>query len=311
MEDKNWTAEVRREMKEYFVMDVGGTELKYGLLNQSGRLVSQVRKRPSKSKESKAVIMDNFQSVIAEMAKESHGKLEGFAFAFPGEFDYENGISKITGLDKYEEIYNLNLRTEFQKMICSEPICGFCRDPEAAPVVFINDVEAFARGVAEPGEKLMALVIGTGAGSAFIEDNRAAEKGKNGVPQNGMIYNQPFYGKQIDDWISKRGLMELSRWRLGMELDGKELAELLAKGNDLAKEVYWDFGEYVMEAVMPYLLEFQPDVLVLGGQIMKSFPLFGEEIKRQCKRFRIRLQVETRTSELTFVGLYKTFFREN
>ncbi|MDD3402061.1 MAG: ROK family protein [Hespellia sp.] len=298
-------------MKKYFVMDVGGTELKYGLLDPCGNLASEVRKRPSKSKESKDVILENFQTAMAEMAKESHGQLEGFAFAFPGEFDYENGISKITGLDKYEALYNLNLRTEFQRMICSEPICGFCRKAQAAPVVFINDVEAFARGVAEPGEKLMALVIGTGAGSAFIEDSRAAEKGKNGVPENGMIYSQPFYGKLVDDWISRRGLMELSRRKLGMEVDGKELAELAAEGNDVAREVYWDFGEYVMEAVMPYLLEFQPDVLVLGGQIMKSFPLFGEETKRLCERYRIRLQVETRTSELAFMGLYKTFFRED
>lgn len=292
-------------MKKYFVMDVGGTQLKSCLLDENGGIVSDILLRDSKAKESKEEILQNFYEAIAALVETSREEVSGLAFAFPGEFDYENGISLICGLDKYDSVYGVNLKKEFRKMICRGPLCGHCRNPEKMPILFINDVEAFAVGAAKEDQKALALAIGTGAGSAFVDGGKAAPKGCAGVPENGMLYDKPFLGKRMDDWLSKRGLMELSEKMTGKKMDGAELAGLAVKGNVGAKEVYREFGRLLETAVHPYLLAFAPDTCVLGGQIMKSFPLFGNEIEQLCTELGIQLEVITKTSEMTFQGLYK------
>jgi len=40
----------------------------------------------------------------------SPGIISGVGIAMPGPFDYENGISYIKGLGKYESLYNLNIK---------------------------------------------------------------------------------------------------------------------------------------------------------------------------------------------------------
>ncbi len=40
-------------------------------------------------------------------------------------------------------------------------------------------------------DKILCVCIGTGAGSAFVENGKTVKTGK-GVPENGWIYQQPF-----------------------------------------------------------------------------------------------------------------------
>lgn len=298
-------------MSEYLAVDVGGTQVKGALLDKNGSLVSGgIMEIPSKAKESKETILDNFFCLFESLSEKGQGKIEGMAFSFPGEFDYEQGISLISGLDKYDAIYGVNLKQEFRKMICAKALRDRFICPETLPICFLNDVEAFAMGAAGSGSetaprKTFALAIGTGAGSAFLENGKAASEGTPGVPRNGWIYDTPFQGRRIDDWISKRGLMALSEERLGQALDGAELAALCAKGDEAAKQVYREFGHLTALAVQPFLKAFDPDECILGGQVMKSFPLFGEEVEVLCRDMDIALKVVTQTSLAVFAGLHR------
>lgn len=141
-------------MSEYLAVDVGGTQVKGALLDKNGSLVSGgIMEIPSKAKESKETILDNFFCLFESLSEKGQGKIEGMAFSFPGEFDYEQGISLISGLDKYDAIYGVNLKQEFRKMICAKALRDRFICPETLPICFLNDVEAFAMGAAGSGSE--------------------------------------------------------------------------------------------------------------------------------------------------------------
>lgn len=292
-------------MDYIIALDVGGTEIKACALDENGEALCETLRRPSLAKESKEKILENFARIFSDISDNVNGVLSGVALAFPGEFDYPGGVCLIKGVDKYEGIYSVNLREEFTEILKSGRLRGKCK--ERVPIIFINDVEAFAFGEDDGKGKFFALAIGTGAGSSFLVDGSPAEKGTPGVPENGWIYPLPFRGSVIDDHLSKRGLAALSEKRLGKPLEGKELAELCEKGDEKAKAVYREFGEITAEAIAPFLSEFRPDTFVLGGQITKSFSLFGEPIKALCEKTGAGLKVTENTSRSAFKGLYRAF----
>ena len=285
-------------MSIFIMLDVGGTEIKGGVFDVSGALLGGIRNFQAKAGENPDTIFENFCHIISDLGggfpKE---KLEGIGMAGP--FDYEQGISLMRGLNKYDQIYGMRIPEELRKR---------SRKLERVKILFRHDVEAFARGVYRFGmkkqqEKVLCLCIGTGAGSAFLENGEALKKKTEAVPENGWIYNSAFRDSILDDYLSVRGLKRLSREIMGEEMDGKRLSELCSEKNPGALKVYREFGKILYEGILPFLDSFKPQALILGGQITKSFPYFGEKLEKACKERSITLIMEENTSLRAMQGL--------
>lgn len=116
-------------------------------------------------------------------------RISGLRLVFPGPFDYENGISLLQELDKYDTLYKVNLREELCKHLPEFHLCP-------NEIKFINDVAAFALGEMNFGNaahthRSISVCIGTGCGSAFGLDNRLTPNRTDGMPIDGYIY--PFW----------------------------------------------------------------------------------------------------------------------
>ena len=117
--------------------------------------------------------------------------------------------------------------------------------------LFLHDIEAFALGESWYGncrdaDKILCVCIGTGAGSAFVENGKTVKTGK-GVPENGWIYQQPFGDSILDDYLSVRGLEQISLAVTGKVWSGKELYGLVKAGNMEAEVVWKRTGKRVRE----------------------------------------------------------------
>jgi glucokinase len=55
--------------------------------------------------------------IVLDIAQERNLILDGIGLAICGPFDYEKGISKITGLDKHESLYDINVKQSLQKSL--------------------------------------------------------------------------------------------------------------------------------------------------------------------------------------------------
>ena len=287
----------------YLCLDVGGTEIKAGAVSESGELLSgEIRRFPARAKEDADTVVANLAGICLAVGKDCKVSPTGVRLAFPGPFDYENGVSRMRGLDKYDAICGLDLR---------DALNGRFRERwGACDIRFLNDAAAFGLGEAYFGEvrtntRALCVPIGTGSGSVFLENGRILDERCPGVPQNGYIYAEPFLDGCIDDHISRRGLMKLSEELLGRPLDGGALAEAAKTGDPGALCVWRVFGNRLADALGPFLSPsgFHPDVLCVGGQIVKSGAFFAAPLQAVCERFGVRLTASADTSLRVMQGL--------
>ena len=173
---------------------------------------------------------------------------------------------------------------------------------KSAEKIFDNFSRICRYGTCRGAEKILCVCIGTGAGSAFVEHRKTIKTG-TGVPENGWIYRMPFRESILDDYLSVRGLERISLAVMGKAQSGRELSNLAEAGNMEAREVWRRFGSDVAEGLLPVLTAYRPDLLLLGGQISKSFRWFGAQLNAVCGKRGIRIQIEPETSARAMDGL--------
>lgn len=284
-----------REM--YLCLDVGGTQIKAAAVDREGNLKGELHYFPAKAKESREALLNHFADII-EKVRIPGTRTCGIRLAFPGPFDYERGICLLRGLDKYDELYNVDLRREIADRIQTPPVL----------LRFLNDAAAFALGEmrfgrAKGAKRALFVCMGTGCGSSFGVDGELAPRGTAGVPESGYIYDAPFLDGCIDDYLSRRGLLSLTQKQMGMALDGKALAERVQDGDERARECYLSFGRRIRDALMPFLEGFCPEILCLGGQITRSGSLFLAPVEEYGRKAGIQVAVTEDTSVRTLQGL--------
>lgn len=294
------------------VFDVGGLYIKTAVLSGGSQIVSDTYMiYPSKSKTAKDVLLAHLVDLARQQANriiDRDYRIDGIGFAFPGPFDYDNGISYIRGIDKFESIYGVNLRSELLDRLERDPVFSRRMTPDFQ-IVFENDANLFALGEYAIGKaakygKSICITVGTGAGSAFL-DGGSLVKSREDVPENGWIYNQPFRTSIVDDHISKRGIVNLmiEAGFEGTELDVKQGAELAKAGDKRAIGVFRLFGDRVGEMLEPFIRSFRPEAVIIGGQIVKSKELFIDNIRARLEPFEVGLEVTDETSVSTFAGV--------
>lgn len=296
------------------VFDVGGLYIKTAVLNAAGQIVPDTYMiYPSKSMARKEEILGHFVELARHQTNRIIDKdcqIEGIGFAFPGPFDYENGISYIRGVDKFDSIYEVNLRRELLARLDRDSVLARRMTPDFQ-IVFENDASLFALGeyaIGKAGKhaKTICITVGTGAGSAFLDGGELV-KNREDVPQNGWIYNHPFQSSVVDDYISKRGILRLMQEE-GFEesqLDVKLAAELAKAGDERAIRVFNRFGAMAGEMLVPFIRTFGPNAVVIGGQIVKSQELFLGSIREALQSFHVEVELEVTadTSVSTFAGV--------
>ena len=289
----------------YLCLDVGGIEIKAAPLDANGKMLSKIQYFPAMACADKKTLLEHFAHIFTSICPADKVPIE-IDLAFPGPFDYENGICLLQGLEKYDALYGCNLRHAFAAL------SGL---PQKR-IQFINDAAAFALGELTFGSsrqahKTLFTVIGTGCGSAFGVDGFLAAKGTLGVPPHGYFYNAPFMDSCVDDYISRRGLEKLTKDLLGTPLDGRALAARVAAGDTQAASCFLQFGVLLRDALSPQIEAFNPDMICLGGQIMRSAPLFLSPLEALCNEKNIKLSVTQDTSMRTMQGLTRANSRYN
>lgn len=207
----------------------------------------------------------------------------GIGFAFPGPFDYENGVSYIRGLSKFQSLYGLSVREELQErlQVASPELWG-----QVAGIRFENDARLFGLGASTryPQERLLGLTIGTGLGSVFIDKGTLLTASPS-APKDGYLFNQPFGDSCADDYFSRRGILKRAA-ALGLppEADVKELAAMAIDGHSRAISIFQAFGDDLGQFLQPYVDRFDPQRIVIGGQIAQSAQLFRSRIEALLPR---------------------------
>ena len=298
--------------KQYYLcLDVGGTEIKVNILNKEKQpFYKENICYESKAREDQHGILQHFKTIITEhlqIMNDNDAELVGIGIALPGPFDYENGISLIRGIRKYDAIYQTNLKELMIQWIIK---LGF---QATTPIIFENDATSFAKGeyycgVANGQNKAMFITLGTGCGSTFMENHRIV-KNKYGINQAGMVYDTPFLAGTIDEYLSAKGLMEIAKANNVTNVDGYHLFVAAENGDVIAQRIFSQFGTQIAQGLRPFILSFAPDILVFGGQISHSLKWMIDSMQEELTRGGVRLLLicnSLDTSLATLTGLVQT-----
>lgn len=214
--------------------------------------------------------------------------VKGIGFAMPGPFDYANGIALFKGNNKkYESIYGLNIRDALRDKM---------NLPADFSIRFINDATAFAIGEDWIGKACgtsnsLSITLGTGFGSAFLSNHLPMTSGEN-VPETGAVWHLPFEDGNADDYFSTRGLLNRYEAQTGKQLSGVKALAQLAPNDEIAHELFIDFGYKMGVFLKPWLQKSKIEVLVIGGNISNAFSLFGKYLQNYLSENGIEIRIE-------------------
>ena len=240
----------------------------------TGEVCTEPVATPVDSKGGAAGVIAGLCGNVLETMNRFGGNVPRIGLAFPGPFDYDRGVSMIRGVSKYDGLFGLDVRESLRS----------CLQPEIGPVDlrFVNDASAFALGeclggAARENGRVLALTLGTGLGSGFVDSKRLVVSGET-VPANGWVYCLPFDGGIADDAFSTRWIVRRFRELTRCDVSGaKEVADRCAF-DESAVRLFAEFGSRLAEFVAPLSERFGAERIVLGGNIAKAFPFFKDSL---------------------------------
>ena len=256
------------EQKFFIGVDVGGTTVDAACVSGDGRIAGRVVETRSPSRLSADEIIDGLADMMNRANLSSEEYISACGIGMPGPFDYERGVSYME--HKFQAIRGMNIKKPLEEQT-------------GLPVRFVKDSAAFGLGVRArmlpDTERFMALTIGTGFGSCFIENCASIEHDPR-VPEGGELWNRPYGGKILDDIVSGRGITELYRARTTLKIGAKAIEQLAREGHPDAIAVYEEIGEAIGHGVKDAYGTFQPQRIVIGGKVAKAIDLFGPAAER-------------------------------
>ena len=275
--------------RTYLGIDIGGTAVKFGLVNGEGVIVSEISEYPVK--------FDNYETPIIETvvksAKEFMSKnnkaffdTNGIGVSATGGINSKLGIVEgSAGHIKNWEGTNIKKRLEAEF---------------GMNTAVLNDANAAAlgemwKGAAKGRENVVVMTIGTGVGGGIIVDSKillgskgfAGEIGHIPVNVDGEECSCGNTGC-IEHYGSTSALVRnvknavISGEITGInvdETDGRLIFKEVSAGNKAVIKYVDEWINYISAALIGLVHTFNPEMVILGGGVSKQKELFVDKVR--------------------------------
>jgi glucokinase len=258
------------------VVDIGGTKTATGFVSMNSLLLSR-------RMEESTLPERGFEDLVGRIATQlqtSGGrggddggeKLEGIAIGTTGPIDRETGVfGRVDSLPGFE---GSNLREALSKRL------GI----DGANIVIENDADAAAlgelvHGAGRGASRFLYVTISTGIGGGFVIDGKIYRGAGGAHPEIGHHVIEPTNGPRCS--CGARGCWEVlaSGPAMATTTHSTEMVcEAARGGEEWAKAVVDREGLYLGVGIANLVSMFAPDVIALGGGVMRSADLFLDRI---------------------------------
>ena len=257
-------------------MDIGGTFLKCALIQSRDEIVegsfAQVEVDSSGTLKD---VKSSYQKAISMMlkyAKKENMEIIGAGIDTPGPFDYAKGASMMD--HKFAEMKGISLIPWYKEILGD------------VPIKFLSDSAAYLMGQTDRYDlsgysRIGLITIGTGLGFAGIADGVIMST-QTGGPAI-VIYNKPYKEHTAEYYTTRKGIIRRYAAEVNtsdVDIDVKEIAELAKAGDKKAVKVFEDEGAMLAEILAPIIDEHRFEAMIAGGQIAKSYVLFGAQLEK-------------------------------
>ncbi|WP_352416161.1 ROK family protein [Oscillibacter ruminantium] len=263
----------------YVGIDVGGTNLKAGLVDEAGRLLA-TRKIPLGPFQGKEYFVRRLAELTAQVSRDG-----GVA---PGDLEYV-GMGIPGAVAEGNILYTCNIP------LANVPIERLFSQYLDVPVLLENDANCAAVGEyfcgAGRGTKNFAVVtLGTGIGGGFILGGKlyaasgmSGEVGHMVVERNGAVCNCGRRGCW-ETYASATGLIRMTKEAMegnresllweeskgGTAVSGRTAFAAALRGDAAAKALCETYVDYLAAGIVNLLNILQPEVLAIGGGVSEA-----------------------------------------
>ncbi|WP_144502104.1 ROK family protein [Bacillus thuringiensis] len=258
-------------MKEYIALDIGGTQIKYGIISEAGRVL----KRKTVATEIHLGGEQIIQKLILLSKKlMNEHTIAGIGISTAGIVDINKGI--VTGGADHIPGYS------------TIPIIDRLQEILKVPVSIDNDVNCAAFGEKWNGsvrekENFIMLTIGTGVGGAIFIDGELYRGHSFSAGEWG---NMLIEGKTFEEVASISGLIRLVRKYKGKgEWNGRTIFELYDKGDREVAQAVGIFFKHLAIGISNLAYIFNPETIIIGGGITDRGNEFLKEVKEEVSKY--------------------------
>lgn len=266
----------------YIGIDLGGTGIKIGLVNEEGKILHK-DSCPTRANEGYVAIAEDMAKLIGAVLKDTNtdvSEIKSIGIGVPGAVDNKKG----------EVIYTPNINMK------SAPLAKELKKYYDLPVNLGNDADCAALGelsaLNDPSIKqFIAITLGTGVGGGIIIDGKifsgsnsvAGELGHMVISMNGEKCGCGRKGcweayasataiiRETKRAIEKNPDSLLARIaKEEGEVNGKTVFDAAQSGDEVAKEVVDNYIQAISEGLVNIINIFQPQAIVIGGGISKQ-----------------------------------------
>jgi glucokinase len=296
-------------MKKYAIgVDIGGSHISCAVIDLDKKIIlrESLAKQDVDNQASAEDILNNWAVALKKsLSFIDKEQLAGIGFAMPGPFDYENGIAMFTeSVAKYQNLYSINVAKRLKEIM---DLNG------GSDVRFMNDASAFAIGEAWSGKaanvkRSVSITLGTGFGSAFVDDGVVVVEGDD-VPKLGCVWHLPYNGGIADDSFSTRWFIKRYFEKSGIQTTGAKDISDRVSGDNNAKEVFIEFGTHLGEFLGPWLKKFQAEALVIGGNVTGAYKHFGKYFEEAMAKQNVKttIHISGHMEDAAIIGSARMF----
>lgn len=260
-------------------IDVGGSSLKCGLVNQQGKMLYSFL-MPLEDMDSGTDISTFINAAIRKCIARTSAGIVGIGIGFPG--IVTNNVV-IGGANNLPTIKNFELG-------------NIIAESTGMPVIVDNDANMMAYGekyfgAARNATDIVFLTVGTGIGGCLILNNEVYSGYENRGAELGHVIVH-FNGRQctcgakgcLEEYASTRALLQDYFTYSGKKVEGKEIVAAYHRQEETAVRTFSAHFDYLAVGIAGFINIFSPQKLVIGGGISEAGSFYINEIKSRVAK---------------------------
>jgi len=271
-----------------FAADLGGTHLRVALVDDSGRILQQLKQETPKGDSADGIV-----DALAKAAESWHCDqlpVVAASIMVPGAVDCDKAV--VLQAPNLPSLVNFGLKAALQKRL------GW-------PVFLENDANAAAVGEMWLGAArgccdVVSVTLGTGVGGGVILDGKLWRGAHGSAGEIGHTTVDPFAGVKckcgntgcLELFASATAIVRMTREDLPSfpqstlnvgELTAERIYEAGRNGDELALAVFKRFGMYLGIGLANLINLIDPQIIVITGGVVNGWDLFADEMYRQVR----------------------------
>lgn len=271
----NRQRKVGYEMKRYISIDIGGTAIKYGVIQENAEIILK-KSMPTEAWKGGPAILEKAIRIVRELLELSEAQISGICISTAGMVDTQKGsifyaaplIPNYTG-------------TEFKKVL---------EETFNIPCEVENDVNCaglaeYKNGAAKGSKVAVMLTIGTGIGGCILLNGEVFHGFSNSACEVGYMHMEEsdFQTLGAASILTKK----VANWKNEPEEEwnGYHIFEEAKKGDALCLQAIDEMVEVLGKGISNICYVLNPEVVVLGGGIMAQEAFLKAKIESAVKTY--------------------------